>query len=287
VIADMSPNGKRRNGNARVRKNDAHAVLDDSRRPLQAVVLAGGKGTRLAPYTSILPKPLMPIGDRSILELVLDQLTCCGIERVTLCVGYLAHLIEAVIGDQTPDGLEIRYVYEKEALGTAAPLRLVPGLDSTFIGMNGDILTTLDYNALIDHHRKSGHLLTIATQERPIRIDYGVLHVGCNGDSHRVRGFREKPEMTSTVSMGIYVFEPRALDYIPAEGYFDFPQLVHALLAANEPVGVYPYRGIWFDIGRRDDYERAAAVWLESSGGPVGASREAGGARPGVGVHAR
>jgi NDP-mannose synthase len=267
VITRRGTNGGRRTPSARVRGAGVGAPLAAAERPRQAVVLAGGKGTRLAPYTSILPKPLMPIGDRSILELVLDQLTRCGIERVTLCVGYLAHLIEAVIGDRTADGLEIRYVHEKEALGTAAPLRLVPDLDSTFLGMNGDILTTLDYNELIDHHRRSGNLLTIATHERPIRIDYGVLHVGRNGDSHRVRGFREKPEMTSTVSMGIYVFEPRALDYIPAEGYFDFPQLVQALLAVDEQVGVYPYGGIWFDIGRRDDYERAAAVWLESTTG--------------------
>jgi NDP-mannose synthase len=232
---------------------------------VQAVVLAGGRGTRLAPYTSVLPKPLMPIGERSILELVLGQLRTCGIGKVTLCVGYLAHLIEAVIGDRSPDGLEISYVHEQEALGTAAPLRLVPGLDSTFIAMNGDILTTLDYNALVDHHRTKKNLITIATHERPIKIDYGVLHVGRNGSSGRVLGFQEKPEMTSTVSMGIYVFEPRALEFIPARGYFDFPQLVHALLKAREPVGVYPYTGLWFDIGRREDYERAVEAWHPST----------------------
>jgi len=234
-------------------------------KPVQAVVLAGGRGTRLAPYTSVLPKPLMPIGERSILELVLGQLTSCGIQKVTLCVGYLAHLIEAVIGDRSPDGLEIRYVHEQEALGTAAPLRLVPDLDSTFIAMNGDILTTIDYNALVAHHREKENLITIATHERPIKIDYGVLRVGRNGSSGRVVGFQEKPEMTSTVSMGIYVFEPRALEFIPVDGYFDFPQLVHALLKAGEPVGVYPYTGLWFDIGRREDYERAVEAWLPSA----------------------
>ena len=231
---------------------------------LQAVVLAGGKGTRLAPYTSVLPKPLMPIGDRSILEVVLGQLTGAGIQRVTLCVGYLAHLIKAVIGDRTRDGFPIHYVHEEQALGTAAPLRQVPHLDGTFIAMNGDILTTLDYRALVQHHLESENVLTIATHERPIKIDYGVLRVGRNGDSHRVRGFTEKPEMRSMVSMGIYVFEPRTLEHIPESGYFDFPQLVHALLTAKEPIGVYPYKGLWFDIGRRDDYERAVAVWLDS-----------------------
>jgi NDP-sugar pyrophosphorylase family protein len=253
------------NGNGTKRgspkRRTAHAAR--SQPPVQAVVLAGGKGTRLAPYTSILPKPLMPIGDRSILEIVLGQLAGSGIQRASLCVGYLAHLIEAVIGDRTADGLEIRYVREEEALGTAAPLRLVPELRSTFLAMNGDILTDLNYNDLVEHHRASGNLVTIATHKRPIKIDYGVLRVGRNGDSHRVRGFREKPEMTSMVSMGIYMFEPRALDFIPSTGYFDFPQLVLALLDADEPVGVFPFSGLWFDIGRRDDYERAAAVWLE------------------------
>jgi len=233
--------------------------------PVQAVVLAGGRGTRLAPYTSVLPKPLMPIGERSILELVLGQLTASGIDKVTLCVGYLAHLIEAVIGNRSPDGLQISYVHEQEALWTAAPLRLVPGLDGAFIAMNGDILTTLDYRALVKHHRDMKNLITIAAHERPIKIDYGVLRIGRNGASGRVVGFQEKPEMTSTVSMGIYVFEPRALEFIPADGYFDFPQLVYALLEAEEPIGAYPYTGMWFDIGRREDYERAVEAWLPTA----------------------
>lgn len=233
--------------------------------PVRAVVLAGGSGTRLAPYTSVLPKPLMPIGDRSILELVLGQLKSCGIAHVTLCVGCLSHLITAVIRGRAADGLEITFVHEEEALGTAGPLRLVPGLDSTFITLNGDVLTTLDYDALVRHHRESGSIVTIATHERRIKIEYGVLHVGTNGASGRVSAYVEKPEMTSTVSMGIYVVEPRALDYIPPEGHFDFPDLVHALLRAGEPIGVYPYDGLWFDIGRRDDYEQAVAAWLENS----------------------
>src|ERR1051326_4038141 len=121
----------------------------------RAIIFAGGRGTRLAPYTSVLPKPLMPIGDRSILELVINQLSQCGIDDVTLCVGYLSHLIEAVIGDGAAHGVGIRYVREEEALGTAAPLRLVDGLDDTFIAMNGDVLTTLDYAELVRHHRRS------------------------------------------------------------------------------------------------------------------------------------
>jgi NDP-sugar pyrophosphorylase family protein len=233
---------------------------------VRAVVLAGGKGTRLAPYTSVLPKPLMPIGDRSILELVIGQLRDCNIRDVTLCVGYLSHLIEAVLDNRRHDGVEISYVREEEALGTAAPLRLVDGLTSTFVTMNGDVLTTLDYNDLIQHHRRDRNILTIATRARPIQIDYGVLHLGSNGSSNRVQAYVEKPKMTSTVSMGIYVLEPRALSYIPASGYFDFPDLVQALLDADERVGAYRYEGMWFDIGRRDDYERAVTAWTDETG---------------------
>jgi NDP-sugar pyrophosphorylase family protein len=236
------------------------------RRKVRAVVLAGGKGTRLAPYTSVLPKPLMPIGDRSILELVLGQLRDCGIKDVTLCVGYLSHLIRAVLDNSRHGGVEISYVQEEEALGTAAPLRLVDGLESTFIAMNGDVLTTLDYTDLLRHHREEGNLLTIATRARPIQIDYGVLQLGTNGSSNRVQGYVEKPQMTSTVSMGIYVLEPRALEYIPGEGYFDFPDLVQALLKADECVGAYQYEGMWFDIGRRDDYEKAVSAWVDETG---------------------
>jgi NDP-sugar pyrophosphorylase family protein len=231
--------------------------------PVKAVVLAGGRGTRLAPFTTVLPKPLMPIGETTILEIVLGQLETCGISDVTLCVGYLSHLIKAVISDRVSGGVNVTYVHEKEALGTAGPLRFVEDLTSTFLVMNGDVLTTLRFDALVEHHRKEGNLLTIATRERPIKIDYGVLHLGMNGSSNRVFSYHEKPELTSVVSMGIYVLEPEVLSHIPDEGAFDFPTLVQALLAAELPVGAYPFvDGEWFDIGQRADYERAVDVWL-------------------------
>jgi len=228
--------------------------------PVRAVVLAGGRGTRLAPYTSVLPKPLMPIGGSSILEIVLGQLGAHGITSVTLCVGYLSHLIKAVIGDRAA-GVRISYVHEEAALGTAGPLRFVDGLNSTFVVMNGDVLTTLDFNALIRHHRREGNVLTIATRERQIKIDYGVLELGLNGSADRVCGYLEKPEVRSCVSMGIYVLEPQVLNFIPADGSFDVPDLVQALLGAGERVGAYRHDGLWFDIGRRDDYEAAAQAW--------------------------
>jgi NDP-sugar pyrophosphorylase family protein len=238
-------------------------AADERTAKTRAVILAGGRGTRLAPYTSILPKPLMPIGDRSILEIVVRQLADSGIRDLTFCVGYLSHLIRAVfdagaVDSKSNGGVNIAYVQEHEALGTAAPLRLVEGLEETFIAMNGDVLTTLDYRNLVNHHRDAGNVLTIATHRRSIKIDYGILHLDVR---RRVRDFEEKPELASVVSMGIYVMEPAVLHFIPEGRPFDFPDLVHALLAAGAPVGAYEYDGLWFDIGRHEDYEQAVAAW--------------------------
>jgi NDP-sugar pyrophosphorylase family protein len=250
---------KKRHARRRPRKgaNDSAGGLD--RTPV--VIFAGGRGARLAPYTSILPKPLMPVGERAILEIVIEQLAQHGVRRVNLCVGYLAHLIEAVFDHRENRDVQIEYVHERDALGTAAPLLLVDGLDDTFIAMNGDVLTTLDYGDLVRHHRERGNLLTIATHERTIKIDYGMLDLDVMS---RVRGFHEKPEITSSVSMGVYVMEPAALEYIPEDRPFDFPDLVHELLEADEQVGAYRYRGMWFDIGRHDDYERAVDAWSQN-----------------------
>jgi NDP-sugar pyrophosphorylase family protein len=225
------------------------------------VILAGGRGTRLAPYTSVLPKPLMPVGDQSILEIVVEQLASCGAKSINLCVGYLAHLIRAVFDHRTPTDVVINYVYEENALGTAAPLLLVDGLDRTFITMNGDVLTTMDYRDLLRHHREQGNLLTIAAHKRSITIDYGMLHLD---GAARVEGFEEKPEIVSPVSMGVYVMEPEVLAYIPEEGSFDFPDLVQALLGRGERVGAYIYGGVWFDIGRPTDHQEAVNAWVNA-----------------------
>jgi NDP-mannose synthase len=226
---------------------------------IRAVVLAGGRGTRLAPYTSVLPKPLMPVGDRAILEHVVDQLERFGMVDITFCVGHLGHLIEAVFENRQNGTARITYVREHDALGTAGPLRLIDDLHETFLVMNGDLLTDLDYAELVGYHRRRGNALTIATHKRLTKLDYGVLEVDARD---QVTGYDEKPEMLSQVSMGIYVVEPAALRFVP-DGRFDFPDLVDALLEHDYPVGAYLHDGLWFDIGRKEDYERAVTIWLE------------------------
>jgi NDP-mannose synthase len=193
---------------------------------------------RLRPYTTILPKPLLPIGDRPILEIILRQLAAAGFERVDLCVGHLGDLIRVYFSDGTvlPEGLELDWHWEPgEPLGTAGALRVVPGLDTTFLAMNGDILTTLDYRELMAHHRESDATLTIAVQGRRVEIDLGVLEL----DGDRVTAYNEKPALTYDVSMGIYAYEPRALDHLPSDGPCSFPELVQRLLAAGEHVAYY------------------------------------------------
>jgi NDP-sugar pyrophosphorylase family protein len=230
---------------------------------MRAVILCGGRGARLAPLTSVLPKPLMPIGDRSILEIVVRRIARSGVTDVTLCVGYLSHLIRAVFDNGPSKGLDITYLNEHEPLGTAGPLKRIEGLDSTFLVMNGDVLTTLDLRELVAEHRRAKNTLTIATHRRTLKIDYGVLRHERDEQRDRLVDFDEKPEFPLTVSMGIYVMEPSLLELVPDEGAFDFPDLARAALEAQLPVGVYLYDGSWFDIGRHEDYEQALLAWAQ------------------------
>jgi NDP-mannose synthase len=224
----------------------------------RAVILAGGKGSRLGPYTTVLPKPLLPVGDKAILDVVVHQLRDCGFGEITLAVGYLAHLVRAVMGDGTRHGVSISYNEETEPLGTVGPLAEIDDIEDTFLVMNGDVLTALDYGHLMDVHRESGNVLTIASHNRVVRTEYGVLHHTVqNGNMLNVIGFEEKPEIPYVVSMGVYVLEPSALEYIEPGQYLDLPDLVLRLLDAGRQVGSYLYDGYWLDIGRHEDYEKA------------------------------
>ncbi len=222
---------------------------------MKAVVLAGGKGARLAPYTTILPKPLMPIGDMPILEVMLLQMREAGIDDVVLTVGHLSELLRAFFQDGRQFGLNITYSYEECPLGTAGPIALVNGLDDTFLVSNGDVLTTLNLRELIAFHHEQKAIATIASHHRQSKIDLGVLQK--DGDC-RITGYIEKPTYDFLVSMGIYVFEPAALPYIPRNEYLDFPDLIKKLIAAGERVVSYEFNGYWEDLGRPDDYARAS-----------------------------
>jgi NDP-sugar pyrophosphorylase family protein len=219
---------------------------------MQAIVLAGGRGRRLYPYTTVLPKPLMPIGDCPILEVILRQLGHAGFDDVVISTGYLHGLIHAYLEGTGALRVPVRYSHESEPLGTIAPLRLIDGLEETFLVMNGDILTDLDYRALLDYHRDRGALATIATYRRDATIDFGVLE---RDEENRIRAFREKPVYHFDVSMGVYAFQREIFDYIPASGPFGFDDLMYALTAADAPVYSFPFDGYWLDIGRPDDYE--------------------------------
>jgi NDP-sugar pyrophosphorylase family protein len=221
---------------------------------MRAIILAGGKGTRLAPYTTVLPKPLMPIGEMPILEIVIRQLERHGFNDLTLAVGYLAELLMAYCGDGSKFNVHLDYSREEQPLGTAGPISLVPRLDDTFLVMNGDLLTTVDYSKMLAYHRERGAMATIACYQRDVKIDLGVIEVD---DENFVANYIEKPTYHYAVSMGIYMFEPAVLKFIEANQYLDLPNLVIKLMKAGHKVNVFNFDGYWLDIGRHDDYERA------------------------------
>ena len=221
----------------------------------RAIVLAGGRGTRLAPYTTVLPKPLMPIGDMPILEILLRQLRRAGIRRVTLAVGHLAALLEAYFGDGARFGITLDYSYEDEPAGTAGPLALVDGLDDTFLVMNGDLLTNIDFEDLIRAHRARGSTVTVGLFEKQVPLDLGIVETDEDG---RVTGYIEKPTLTYDVSVGIYAMQPAVLEHIERGQPLDLPDLVLRLIAAGAGVHTYRFSGTWFDIGRPDDYAAAS-----------------------------
>ena len=224
---------------------------------MRAVILAGGKGTRLRPFTTTIPKPIVPVGDMAILEIIVRQLSVAGCDRITVTVGHLAELIMAFFGDGGKWGVRIDYSIEDKPLSTIAPLKLISDLPEQFLVMNGDVLTDLSFADLYRTHVESGAIGTVATYERDVKIDFGVL--GYQGDEHRIVAFTEKPVEHFSVSMGVYAFSRRILDLVPPGRPFGFDHLMGALIEANHDVRAYPFTGYWLDIGRPDDYDRANA----------------------------
>jgi NDP-mannose synthase len=229
----------------------------------RAVVLAGGKGTRLRPYTVVLPKPLMPIGDYPILEVIVRQLAHFGFERVTMAVSHQAELLRAFFGDGSRWNIAIDYSLEPQSLSTIGPLKLIDDLPEHFLLMNGDVLTDLDLRRLYEDHVRAARLFTVAASERTHVIDYGVLRVN---ERSRLASFEEKPTASYLVSMGIYIGSRAVLDHVPAGQKYGFDNLMLDLLARGDDVHVERYPGYWLDIGRVDDYMRAIEDFEQRKG---------------------
>lgn len=199
----------------------------------------------------------MPVGDRPILDIVVRQLARAQFDRITVATGYLAELIEAFFGDGARYGIPIDYFREDEPLGTVGALSQIDGLDEDFLVMNGDILTDIDYRALLERHREGGQCATIAAHQRDVQVSLGVMRFEQDDDPTLVTDYIEKPVLPYVASMGVYCFAPRVREHIPTGKHLDFPDLVLRLIAAGETVRAWPSQDHWLDIGRHDDYEQA------------------------------
>ena len=228
---------------------------------MEAVILAGGQGTRLVPYTADLPKALVPVCGKPVVEILLHRLKLSGVTKAYLAVNHRADQIRTVLGDGQRLGLNISYSEEPTPLSTVGPITLIPSLPEHFLVANADILTDLDFRMLTERHRQSGCNLTVAIYKRTEKIDYGVLDVGSDS---RVTGFSEKPDYHFSVSMGVYVFSGAVLEFVPHGKPFGFDDLMRTLIEKRQPINTLLHRGFWLDIGRVDDYQRANSRDIQS-----------------------
>jgi NDP-sugar pyrophosphorylase family protein len=220
----------------------------------RAIILAGGKGTRLRPYTVVLPKPLLPVGDYPVLEIIIRQLAYYGFSHITLTVNHQAEIIKAFFGDGSRWKIKIDYSLEDQPLSTMGPLKLIHDLPENFLIMNGDVLTDLHFGQFYDQHLQQGKIFTISAYHRTDISEFGVLETDIHGN---LSGFIEKPRREYIVSMGIYMAKNKVLQHIPENKSFGFDQLMLEFLKIHEPVCVQPFTGYWLDMGRPDDYSQA------------------------------
>ncbi|MHC9543694.1 MAG: NDP-sugar synthase [Vulcanimicrobiota bacterium] len=222
---------------------------------MKAIILAGGKGTRLKPYSTVFPKPLMPVGEHPILGVVIKQLVAAGITDITISVNHMADLIMAFFGNGEKFGAKIEYSIENTPLGTVAPVKLVKNLEDHFLVMNGDLLTDINFNELIHCHNASGAKLTIAVYKRDATIDFGIVQI--DSQTSQVKGFKEKPTYNYDVSTGVYVYSRILLDRVPDNQPYGMDRLILDMLHDDDPINTYRHNGYWLDIGRPDDYDQA------------------------------
>jgi NDP-mannose synthase len=226
----------------------------------RAIILAGGKGTRLRPYTWVLPKPLMPIGEHPILDIIIRQLVFHGFNHITLAVNHQAELIKAFFGNGDRWDIKIDYSLEDRPLSTMGPLKLIHDLPENFLVMNGDILTDLDFSEFYTNHVEKEDIFTISSYVREHINDYGVLETDGN---QKLSGFKEKPRTKFEVSMGIYMASNRIIPFIPEGEPYGFDALMLDLLKVNQPATVKEHEGYWLDIGRPDDFHQAIEKFEE------------------------
>ncbi len=232
----------------------------DAKVIMKAVILAGGQGTRLRPYTNIIPKPLMPVGEFPILEIVIRQLQMAGFREIIIAVGYLSHLIESYFGDGSRWDVCIRYSKEEKPLGTAGPISLIEDLQDGFLLMNGDILTNLNYKEMMRYHKNENSMVTIATFVKTIKTELGSLECDEQGN---ILDYVEKPTLEYRVSTGIYVFNPKVKKYLPRNTHMDLPDLVKKLIEEKEKVAAFPLEGLWYDLGRKEDYDEINEAYAD------------------------
>ena len=221
---------------------------------MKAVLLAGGMGRRLSPYTSVIPKPLFPIGGTTIIEVILQQLALYGFVEVVVCVGYMADLVEAYLGDGSKYGVMLTYSVEDKPLGTLGPLSLIETPKDPFLLMNGDVLTTIDFAHMMCDHQESGATITVATHLYKRRLDYGVMELD---EEDKVRGFYEKPETEYQVNMGIYAMSPAVLQWLQRGQRCDVPEVIAECLRKGLSVRAHRFVGDWIDIGRMPELQEA------------------------------
>ena len=227
----------------------------------RAVILAGGKGTRLKPYTISLPKPLVPVGDMPILEIIIRQLAKNGFDHITITVNHMADIIRAFCGDGSKWNVKVDYSLEDKPLSTMGPLKLINDLPENFLVMNGDVFTDIDFEAFYNNHVINENVFTVSAYSRDQKVDYGVLEVG---EDNKLVNFVEKPTTRYNVSMGVYMANKKILDYIPENQLYGFDHLMLDLIKFQNPATVKVHSGYWLDIGRPDDYEKACNDFEEN-----------------------
>ncbi len=225
---------------------------------VQVVILAGGQGTRLRPYTTVIPKPLMPVGDYPICEVIIRQLKQAGLKNIAISTGHLAGLIEAYFGDGKKWGVHITYVREKQPLGTAGALKLIKNMDHHCLVINGDVLTDLNFRELLRHHKKRKAAATITIKERVVKTDFGVIEVNEEGDLDQ---YLEKPEHKSYVSMGVYILNKECQRLIKKDEFIGMPDLLLKMKDRGDRISCFPTRAMWLDLGRLDDFELSQDVF--------------------------